>query len=267
MNLYKIVLFILVIVLGACSTAEWKSSRSIVLKGISPIGIAMIDDDIWISDGDHNRMVVTDMNGAIIKTYDNIDRPMHIEAYDQKVFVPSYIADHIILINAEEIDTMAITEELEAPAAIALSEDIKVIADFYNNRLVVQSDGAWSSIGKKGKGELEFSYPTDVQIANDKIYVADAYNNRIQVLDKEGNFLQFIGSDQGMNAATGLYVNSENVFITDFENDRILIFDLEGKVQQIIDQGLNKPTDLIVHNDLLYVTNYNGKYISVYNFE
>ena len=267
MDKFKIGYFFLLFLLISCNKTEWKSSGSIILKGIAPIGISIVNNEIWISDGDNNRIVVTDFKGAITRQYEDIERPMHIEEYEGKIYVPSYMSDHIVEISNGQIDTISFDEELEAPAAISLSENQIVIADFYNNRVVVEKNGITHAIGKKGKGELEFNYPTDVQIAGDKIYVADAYNNRIQVLDSDGGFVQFIGEDQGINAATGLFVNAENIFVTDFENDRILIFDLTGNVQQIIDQGLNKPTDLLVHEGSLYVTNYKGKYISILNYE
>lgn len=267
MKKLNVSLYCLLFIFAGCSKSEWKSSGSIILKGIAPIGLAISNNQIWISDGDNNRVVVSDFDGAISKEYDDIDRPMHIEEYKGGVFVPSYMSDHVIEITGTLIDTIEVEEELEAPAAVSVSDDHMVIADFYNNRLVIKDNNSTRSIGKKGKGQLEFNYPTDVQVVGDKIYVADAYNNRIQVLNSNGEFLQFIGEDQGMNAATGLYVNDQNIFVTDFENDRILIFDISGNIEQIIDQGLNKPTDLLIHEGSLYVTNYNGKYISIFSYD
>lgn len=255
----------LTIFLASC-TSEWQPTGSILLEGVSPIGMVIKDGEIWISDGDHNRVIIVDRAGAITKSFDEVDRPMHIEVRDDAVLVPSYMSDAILIFENDKIDTLEVLEELEAPAAISSSGDQFVIADFYNNRIVTNSGNEWKGIGKKGKGELEFNYPTDVQIFGDKIYVADAYNNRIQVLSMKGEFLNYIGEDQKMNAATGLFVNEKHVMITDFEHDRVLIFSHQGKLQQIIEKGLNKPTDIIVHEGEMFVTNYAGQYISIYEY-
>ena len=73
------------------------------------------------------------------------------------------------------------------------------------------------------------------------------------------------GQDEGMNAATGIFVDEDQIFLTDFENDRVVIFDLLGQVNQIIDTGLNKPTDVAMINQQIWIINYIGKYISTYS--
>ena len=88
----------------------------------------------------------------------------------------------------------------------------------------------WISIGTEGKDAGQFYYPTDVQITDQNIWVADAYNNRIQLFDKRGTFVRMIGVDQKMNAATGLYVSETQVFVTDFENHRLLVFFKDGQL-------------------------------------
>lgn len=226
--------------------------------------MGVIDQHIWISDGDNNRVVVVTKDGDNVKTIDEIERPMHLDIIDGVAYVPSYGSDDILMMNGDIIDTLQVDVELEAPAGVSKVGDHIAIADFYNNQVAIYNGSSWKKIGKKGRGPLEFNYPTDVQIMGEKIYVADAYNNRIQILDLDGNHLKTIGEDQGMNAATGIYTDGIDIYITDFENDRILIFDMEGKLVQMMDQGLNKPTDLIIDEGKLYVANYKGRYISIY---
>ncbi len=54
--------------------------------------------------------------------------------------------------------------------------------------------GVWSAdiikvFGSRGQGPGQFSYPTDLDIHGDRVYVTDRGNHRIQVFDLEGKYL------------------------------------------------------------------------------
>ncbi|APQ16869.1 NHL repeat-containing protein [Maribacter hydrothermalis] len=253
------------LVVSACKEKEelpkeWVLSKTIQLDGVNPIGLTQVNGIIWISDGDHNRLVKIDDEGKITETIDSLDRPMHIDALKETIFIPEYGKDAVETVDGKGRFVMQIADSLDAPAGISVYENERAIADFYNNRILYFNGVDWLSFGKEGKAEGEFYYPTDVQITKDKIWVADAYNNRIQVFDKKGGFLQMMGQDQKMNAATGIFVSEIEVFITDFENNRVLVFDKLGKLLQVLKEQIDKPTDMMIKDDLLYVINYrNGK--------
>lgn len=254
---------------------RWVHTKTIQLDGINPIGIAQGDDGIWLSDGDHNRVVLVDENGVFQKSIDSLDRPMHIDAIDRTLYIPQYGNDIVLRAKVESqvfedtIEPVYIKDSLDAPAGISVFQKNNIyeiaIADFYNNKIHYSWSGQhWITFGKEGNADGEFYYPTDVQITQDKIWVADAYNNRLQVFDKKGNHLNTIGVDQKMNAATGIFVTESEVFSTDFENDRVLVFDLDGIFKQELKERISKPTDMMVIDGLLYVTNYKGKSLSVF---
>lgn len=244
---------------------QWSYNDSISLNDITPIGIAITNSNsIWVADGDHNQIIKINGEGSPLLTMDSLERPMHIAAKGDKILVPEYGLDRISVINKNIRDTLTITDELDAPAGIDFRNNQYAIADFYNHRILYGSGEKWISIGKEGKADGEFYYPTDVQIAHDKIYVADAYNNRVQVFDTTGKHLLTLGANEKMNAATGIYVSDNEVFVTDFENDRLVIYNLEGQLQQIITKNLDKPTDVIIVEGEMWVTNYKGKSISTF---
>jgi len=254
--------------LSACSnTPQWKYERTIQFEDITPLGIAKKGNFLWISDSDNNKVLKIDLDGKIIETYENFDRPMHIDMDGDNVFIPEYGADTITIIDANKRTYLPIQNELDAPAGIDVNGQDYAIADFYNHRIVYHTNGEDLTFGKKGKANGEFHYPTDIQFANNLIYVADAYNNRVQVFDKKGIFKQSIGEEDGMNAATGIYVTDKEIAVTDFENNRILIYDLNGKLLQILDENFDKPTDIIINNNKFYVPNYKGKSIAVFTIE
>ena len=239
---------------------EWVLSKTIQLDGVNPIGLTQVNGSIWLSDGDHNRLVKIDEEGEITETIDSLDRPMHIDAIKETIFIPEYGKDAIETVDKKGRFVMQVSDSLDAPAGVSVYKNERAIADFYNNRVLYFDGANWISFGKEGKAEGEFYYPTDVQITKDKIWVADAYNNRVQAFDKKGAFLQMMGQDQKMNAATGIFVSENEVFVTDFENNRVLVFDMSGVLLQILKDQIEKPTDMMIKDDMLYIINYrNGK--------
>ena len=255
--------------LVACqnNTKEWKYQRTIELGNTTPIGLTVIDNHIWVADGDNNQLVHLDESGKILFTEDGFERPMHIGSDGQSIYVPEYGKDQITIFKGNERMPLHLSDSLDAPAGIHYANGNFAIADFYNHRILFGSENNWISFGKEGKAEGEFYYPTDAHVAHQKIYVADAYNNRVQVFDYKGTHLQTIGKTEKMNAATGIYVSQSQVFVTDFEHDRILIYDLQGKLLQEISEGLDKPTDILIENESLFIANYKGKNLMVYKIK
>lgn len=274
---YITVLVLGFVLLGSCKKdipKEWVYQKTIPLDGVNPIGIAAIDGTIWLSDGDHNRIVKVYKDGIVEVVIDSLDRPMHIDSHYNLVYVPQYGNDKVELfypkdnlVDADRFkrEEVAINDSLDAPSSVAVFSEEMAITDFYNNRVLFRDNEGWISFGREGSKEGEFYYPTDVQITEDKIWVADAYNNRIQVFDKEGNFIKMIGQDQKMNAATGLFVSKNEVFITDFENKRVLIFDHNGVLKQELKEGVKKATDLLVKDNVLHIINYRAGELVLYN--
>ncbi|NNK10395.1 MAG: hypothetical protein HKP08_03540 [Flavobacteriaceae bacterium] len=257
----KRLIIIFPFILGAClgvddSKRQWTFESSLQLDGVNPIGITETEGAIWLSDGDHNRLVSLDMAGNITEEIDEMDRPMHLSSEEGILYVPQYGNDEIIKIDKDRVTALLLGDSLDAPAAVDVKGDFIAIADFYNNRILAYNGEEWMSFGKEGKGEGEFYYPTDVQITDESIWVADAYNNRVQVFDRSGNFERMLGQDQKMNAATGIYVHNSQVFVTDFENNRVLIFDLDGNLIQELKEGIDKPTDVLIYDGILFITNY-----------
>lgn len=272
-------LYLIPIVIGIISCEEketvpqeWQFEKVVTLEGINPIGIALNGNDIFLSDGDHNRIVKVGMDGQVIFEMTDFERPMHIDfgetdmeitdkvttsiLKERALFVPEYGRDSIAVMRDNKLDYLVIKDSLDAPAGISVFNNEIAIADFYTNRILYHNGKEWISFGKEGKALGDFYYPTDVQITADKIYVADAYNNRGQVFDKTGKALAEFGQDQNFNAATGIYVSDTEIFLTDFENDRIVIFGMDYKVKQILETSIDKPTDMIVKGNQLLITNY-----------
>ncbi|MFC4635975.1 NHL repeat-containing protein [Dokdonia ponticola] len=247
---------------------NWQLTKAIPITGVNAIGMAVTSEGIWLSDGDHNRLVLIDDEGKTIRTIDSLDRPMHIGNEGDVLLVPQYGNDEVSIFDQGQKKALVLTDSLDAPAGVSSYHQEKAIADFYNNRILYSKDGKeFISFGKEGKAPGDFYYPTDVQITENEIWVADAYNNRVQVFDKKGTFLKMIGDDQNMNAATGIFVGATELFVTDFENSRVLVFDHEGALKQILSEGVEKPIEVIQYQGQLLVSNYRNSQLLVFDWK
>ncbi len=256
------------LLLNACKSepSSWHFERRVSLNNISPIGLSMSGSSLWLADGDNNRLVKVDMSGNVLDSINNISRPMHISNWKDTVYIPEFGEDKILTYSGGNIGSLEIKDSLDGPAAIDFRESEIAIADFYGHSILYFDGHNWRRFGKEGKSNDSFYYPTDVQIADQFIYVADAYNHRVQVWDKNNLvYLKTIGKEYKMNATTGLYLYKDQLAVTDFENDRVLVFDLKSQNSQEIN-GLNKPTDVLITNDSLFITNYKSKEISLYKY-
>jgi len=191
---------------------SWQHTSTISLDEIKPIGLATLGDQLWISDSDNNQLVQVNAKGKVVKRVTDFDRPMHLAGDGDNLYVPEYGSDQITVVNASRSQIVLI-DSLDAPAAVDISGGHYAIADFYNHRIIYGSDENWISFGKEGNARGEFYYPTDVQIYENEIYVADAYNNRVQVFSTSGDYQRLFGVNEEMNASTGLYVHNGEVFV------------------------------------------------------
>ena len=245
--------------------AQWKFVKSIDLNNVNPIGIVAQGDFLWLSDVDNNRIVKIDLNGKIIESFDGFQRPMHIAIQKDKVYVPEYTSDSLKVLEDGKVSIYKLKEKPDAIAGVSIDGNTVAVADFYNNRIILQQDNKVTIIGKEGHKDGELYYPTDVEISNDLIYVADAYNNRVQVFDLNGSYVRMIGWNEGIKVATGVKVTDSQVIVADFDGNRVLVYDLNGKLLQILSDKFNQPTDIETANGKMYVVNYKGKAITVYN--
>lgn len=242
-------------------STTWQLDTIWQLDSIAPIGLAYYKDALWLSDGDHNRLVRWSMTDEQPNLFiDGLERPMHLDATANALYIPEYGKDVITMLTpGQAATTYPLTEALDAPAGVSVAGSKVAIADFYNHRVLAYDGSQWQIIGQKGQEDGALHYPTDVQWHQDRLYVADAYNHRVQVWDAQGNWLQTIGAEDGLNAATGIYLKDNDLWVTDFENSRLLRYHTDGTWQQTISKELNKPTDVLQVGNAIYVTNYGSR--------
>ena len=262
--LYAYSIFLILSLSNCRETAKWSFERELSLINIKPVGLTIANKQIWISDVLNNRIITLDFDGNQLHEYKDFIRPMHISNDGHKIYVPEYLSDQIKIIEKDKVDSIKIDVNLDAPAGIAVHNNMIAIADFFNHRIILIDGDDTFILGKEGHGKGELYYPTDVEIHGQLIFVADAYNNRVQIFNKNGESIKIISEKEKINAALGIEINKDHLFVTDFENSRILIYDLKGKLLNSINKHLDHPTDLVIDRDTMYVINHGSASISVF---
>lgn len=129
-----VLLVLSAILFSSCQSGKsWKFERSISLEDIKPLGIAVENDGLWLSDVAGNRVVKIDLTGRILQQFAGFQRPMHIFFYDSTVYIPEYLTDSIKMIRENKIRSVGMTEKPDAPAGIAVNGDRLAVVDFYNH--------------------------------------------------------------------------------------------------------------------------------------
>jgi len=274
---------------------------------LHPIGIAIHEEIIYVSDAGNHRIKVFDKQGTYIRTFgkkgteqNQLNRPMHLAFGGDTLFVPEYLNDRIQLFTPDGKSLSTIGSSgtgngsFDAPGGVSINDKTgyMLAADFYNHLIqVFDSDGRFIKQFGKGKYGSEpgvFTYPTDVAHIekgneNSDFIVADAYNNRIQRITMSGEVIWMIpdtttkaGTEPGrFDVATAVATDDdERVYAVDFENHRIQVFTGSGKFLASIGQKgtgkgqLVRPTDVAVDKDgTLYVVDFGNNRIQVFTPE
>ncbi len=89
------------------------------------------------------------------------------------------------------------------------------------------------TFGKRGSGQGEFNYPTELRLNGENLVVVDAMNFRVQVLGRDGSFKYAIGR---LGDGNGAMFRPKGVAV-DSEGDLYVVDGLWGVVQVFNPQG------------------------------
>jgi len=223
-----------------------------------PVGILVVDEEVFVSDAGNNRIQVYSLDGDFLRTFGSagdgpgeLARPMHLGRSGQTLFVSEYINDRIQLftLDGEALSSIGSPGdgpgEFDAPTSATVDSAGRIwVADFYNQRVqVLAPDGRpirqFGITGKDGSDPGWFTYPTSVSVFPDGGFVvADAYNHRIQAFDADGRFSWMLPDDMNwadtaaghFNVATSVQVSpTSDIVVADFYNHRIQVISSEGE--------------------------------------
>lgn len=177
---------------------------------------------------------------------------------------------------------------LSWPAGMAVDNKLKrlyVVNGKGHNISVFDLDGKYLfTTGKRGGGDGEFNFPTDVDVdSKGNLVVADSMNARIQILDQEGKFINKFGQRgdgaEDFQIIKGIAVSKDdNIYVVDGRADRILVFNKDGEpltsiggpaavaeTMKLNPGGFLIPQDIdIDKNDTIYVVDSMNKRFQVF---
>ena len=222
-----------------------KTYQALVAAGkkplLSPIGIALGKDRIYIADSVLNKVFVLDSQQRLVATLRDFERPTAL-AYDH------------------ENQRLYVTD----------TRGHKILAFDHQGKKVL-------SIGERGHSNGQFNYPSHITIANGRLYVNDTMNFRIQVFDLAGNHLRTFGahgdSPGYIAQPKGLAVNSDgHIFIAEAVANRVQIFNLDGEFllsfgftgQQ--PAAFQMPTGIAIADDRIYITDSGNRRVQVFEY-
>lgn len=170
-----------------------------------PIGVSTDSQDrIYVADSQTDKVAVLSAEGKLI-TYLKPDEPFQqptgliVDRKNNKVYVTDTHTHSIKVFDTETFEQIA-------------------------------------TIGKRGKEEGDFNYPSHITVDQDgKLYVTDTMNGRVQVFDPDGKFLLTFGEfgdAPGMFARPkGVGVDSEgHIYVVDSAFNNVQVFDQEGHI-------------------------------------
>ncbi len=220
-------LIVFVIFFSGCfkPTAEkkaWTQTRT--FAGFSkefgePFGIAVKNDEIYVSDGENGQILRIAADGAVKIYAENLDTPSQI-AFDSRgdLIVADSGAQTIKKIKpdgtAEIIagvfnkngyaDGAANNAVFNSPVGVAVDGEKIYVADTYNDKIRLIENGRVTTIAGSVEGfadgageQAKFDTPSGLTVTADgKIVVADSNNHRLRVVETDGNVWTLAGGDQ-----------------------------------------------------------------------
>ena len=185
-----------------------------------PFGVAVRNDEIYISDGEKGIVWRISRDGSMQIFAENLNTPSQI-VFDGEgnLIVADSGANTIKKIKPTgETETLAGVENqsgfadgkaadalFNAPIGVAIFENKIFVADTYNDRIRVIENGRVSTIsgGEKGFADAEngslakFDTPCGIVfISGEKLLVADAGNKRLRVVEQSGKTFTFAGNGE-----------------------------------------------------------------------
>ena len=144
--------------------------------------------------------------------------------------------DYHTLCNAQQVI------QCNWPSCVAIHDNGHIYVGSNDHCIYVfdQTGQLKNTIGSRGSGDGQFSYPLGISIKGDVLYIADSGNHRVQKLTSSGKFLRKFGqqgSGQGQFIwPRAVIIDSNNkLIVSDLNNHRIQIFNENGGCLLTID--------------------------------
>jgi hypothetical protein len=236
-----------------------------------PYGIAIYGDEIFVCDSKRGAVAIFDLRSRAVALFGDqppgrLVKPVNIAIDpDGRRYVTDVGLKRLVVYDDENRYETAFGEpDRWSPGDVAIHEDRVYVTDVQNGHVVVfdkESGEQLEQIGRKGSGEGELFFPTNVEVDGaGNVYVADTGNFRVVKFDPRGRFLRQFGSlgrSPGQFARPkGIAVDREDrLYVVDAAFENVQIFDSEGELLLFFASvgnapgGLNLPAQVEIDYD------------------
>jgi len=247
--------------------------------------------NVYVADSTRRAVFVFDLEENILRLIGRgtLTTPISL-AIDNKrgiIYVSDSGSDKVYVLkkkNGDVITVLGVTEGYKNPSGIVFDEekDRLYVSDTQNHIIRVYDGNTRQplfTIGKKGRGDGEFNFPSYLAIdRSGRLYVVDAFNSRVQIFDPDGNFLKKFGklgdASGFFSRPAGIGVDSEgHVYIVDTAFSNFQIFDEEGRLLLWVGNSGRQPGEFsyptgmyIDRKDRIYVTDTFNRRIQVFQY-
>lgn len=241
----------------------WEYSEKVYTPNIFPVGVVRVGSDLMVSSRRTNFLGTVTNEGRVSKYNTNFTSPMRINLRKNGLIIPEFDNSRVATMIGQDIMYYPLVESPDGVMAADILPGMAVVADYNGHRIIYYTGGEDKSFGGQGNAHGQFNYPTDVQIFNQMIYVADNQNKRVEVFDKQGEYAKTIGEGDIKGQASGIYVNREFVVVCDKKEGEVLIFDHADQLIQRISEGFEKPSDAFIFVEKMYIADEEGGFIAI----
>lgn len=193
-----------------------------------------------------------------------------------RIFVSDSIHNRIFVYDTKGMYIGMFGDGLTRVSGLAWDPERKQLwaADTGNHRVVVFDEQGRQirTLGERGKGPLEFNYPTHLAVSRDGlVYVSDSLNFRVQVMTRDGEPVaqvgrlgQVLGS---FSKPKGVAVDSGGrMFVVDGIYDVVQVFDGQGNLLMYFGGSGSEPGNLwlpagiaVAGRDIFVADTHNGR--------
>jgi len=258
---------------------------------IKPYGIATDSHDrIYVTDSGQGLVFILDpanknvsFLGASAQAQLSVPLGITVDSKD-RIWVADAVKQHVYVFQPDGTVLMALGKvgEMSNPTSVAVDEArhrLYVVDSRAHTILVYdQESGQFiTKFGKRGKGDGEFNFPTNVAVGRGgRIYVTDTLNCRVQIFDPDYKFVDAFGSRGNAFGdflkPKGLALDSyQNLYVVDSDFDNFQIFDPQKRLLMFLGGGGVQPGTFwlpagiyIDRHNQIYVADQNNRRIQIF---
>lgn len=209
----------------------------------NPTGVTWWTDDLIAADGRFEHAVRISPNDSTV-VIPGLDHPQHISVAHRRLSIANRSADEILtctIVDNMATDIQAVPSvdglALRRPHDMRFTENVSVIADTGNSRVLFRSNGQpWRTVGL----ETPLEYPGGVCVDSTGFWIADTAHHRIVKCDTDGReVLSYGGHGTGPGRfarPVGIIRWRDMLFVAEEGNDRLQVLnvrEIDGRTELI----------------------------------